>query len=104
MKSQDRTATTPDFDPLAPVADPDLAAFRQQQQAQAAESRRLTLATFGTAAGREWLARKRAHFVEAASYQPGDAPALVAWREGRRSMILEILQEIETARSEGSAA
>lgn len=52
--------------------------------------RDMTLALLSTPTGRAWLAAAQAREQARPSYQPGDAFDQVAWREGRKAMLVEL--------------
>ena len=66
------------------------------------ERRALLLAGLGHPGGTRWLELRLAEELRQPSYMPGDDPATVAWREGRKSMLLDLHQELKTAMTRGA--
>lgn len=79
--------------PYSPFERPEPPAPNPQREAD----RALLLAALGAPAGQRWLAMRLAAELGRPSYQPGDDPALVAWREGRKAMLSDIQRELMAA-------
>lgn len=97
FEAQPQREAPGDWDPFGPRR----AEAARRQQAELAEQRRArladTAAVFGTPHGRAWLERRAQAELAAPSYQPGDTFELVSWREGRKALLRELLNELDEA-------
>ena len=72
------------------------------EDARQRERRALLLAALGHPGGTRWLELRLAEENGRPSFMPGDEPADVAWREGRKAMLRDLCQELKTAMTRGA--
>lgn len=84
------------FDPDPPQPERKAADLHRVRQDRVRETQQV----LGTPAGRAWLTRRQQAEQATPSYQPGDRSDVVAWREGRKAMLRELQQELDTTLTE----
>lgn len=72
------------------------------EHARQRERRASLLAALAPPAGQRWLELRLAEELAQPSFLPGDDPATVAWREGRKAMLRDIQQELKAAMTRGA--